>query len=500
MGLNLYGWLVAFTAGMGGFLFGYEIGIINQVFSMNPFKFFFNLQYVNPATGLIEATAESADITGWITFTFLIGAAAGAAVVSYPSNAIGRKWTIMLGGGAFLIGIAMETIAGNIATLYLGRCVAGAGVGLMSATVPLYISETAETEVRGRLIAIYQLMITIGIFIATCVNSLIIVYYGEDKGEAEWRLAFGLQFIPCVLMMTALIFLPFSPRWLIYMGRSVEGLAVIAKLRMKPEETESVQNEYKEIVRSVDEEREIGEGSWVQLFTDPAVRYRTFLGITLQFFQQWTGINIILYFGTELFAALGFSATMSIIGFPLINSAVNMVATLPGMWLIEKAGRRMLLIIGGFGMGVSLILVCIFGQIGANNNTLDTLGIGAIVFVLVFVVFFGATWGPVVWVYQSEIFPLRYRAKGTSAATVSNWVWNAVVSKIAPLILKGINYYTYIIWAGFCVAMALFTIFCVPETKGLTLEQIEVLFGGEEAGKKMEMGLTQPRDVERMGV
>lgn len=154
----------------------------------------------------------------------------------------------MLGGAAFLVGIAMETIAGNIATLYCGRIIAGVGVGLMSATVPLYISETADTSVRGRLIAIYQLMITIGIFIATCVNSLIIQYYGEGHGDAEWRLAFGLQFVPCALMMTSLLFLPFSPRWLIYMGRSVEGLSVISKLRGKPEESELVQNEYKEIV------------------------------------------------------------------------------------------------------------------------------------------------------------------------------------------------------------------------------------------------------------
>jgi len=494
MGFNIYGWLVAFTAGMGGFLFGYEIGIINQVFEMVPFNTFFGLQYYDE-TGTLADTTGKADISGWITFTFLIGAAFGAALVSYPCNSVGRKMTIMTGGALFLIGVAMETIAGNIATLYLGRFVAGTGVGFMSCVVPLYISETAESEVRGRLIAIYQFMITIGIFIATCVNSLIIVYYTDAKGDAEWRLAFGLQFIPCVAMMISLTFLPYSPRWLIYMGRSVEGLAVIAKLRGKPEESEAVQNEYKDIVRQVDEEREIGEGSWVQLFTDPVVRYRTFLGITLQFFQQWTGINIILYFGSSLYAALGFSPTMAIIGFPLINSAINMVSTIPGMWLVEKQGRRWLLIVGGFGMGISLITVCIFGQVGSDKHSLAQLGIGAIVFIEIFTVFFGSTWGPVVWVYQSEIFPLRYRAKGTSASTVSNWVWNAVVSKIAPLILKAINYYTYIVWGGFCVIMAIFTIFAVPETKGLTLEQIEVLFGGDDIGKKNQFELAEPSSV-----
>jgi MFS family permease len=233
---------------------------------MNPFKTFFGLQTYDAATDTYTDTSDNADITGWITFTFLIGAAAGACIVSYPSNAVGRKMTIMMGGFLFMIGVTMETIAGNIATLYAGRIIAGlgepqhsppmgcltiAGVGFMSATVPVYISETAETTVRGRLIAIYQFMITIGIFIATCVNSLIIVYYTDSQGDSEWRLAFGLQFIPCTLMMVALIFLPFSPRWLIYMGRSAEGLSVIAKLRSRPEESEVVQNEFKEIVRSV---------------------------------------------------------------------------------------------------------------------------------------------------------------------------------------------------------------------------------------------------------
>eukprot|EP01117_Protostelium_nocturnum_P014667 TRINITY_DN5602_c0_g1_i1.p1 TRINITY_DN5602_c0_g1~~TRINITY_DN5602_c0_g1_i1.p1 ORF type:complete len:475 (+),score=128.14 TRINITY_DN5602_c0_g1_i1:151-1575(+) len=472
---------------MGGFLFGYEIGIINQVFVMEPFETAFGLSSRN-AAGVLENTAEKADISGWITFTFLIGAAAGACFVAYPSNAIGRKMTIMLGGGFFLIGVAMETIAGNIATLYLGRIVAGVGVGVMSATVPLYISETSETSVRGRLIAAYQFMITIGIFVATCVNSLIIVYYGDQKGDAEWRLSFGLQFIPCVAMMVSLYFLPFSPRWLSYVGRNDEALGVIAKLRQLPAEHVDVKKEYTEIITAVEEEKSLGEGSWVQLFMDPKVRYRTFLGITLQFFQQWTGINIILYFGTELYEALHFSRQMSIIGFPLVNSAVNMVATVPGMWLVERAGRKFLMVAGGFGMAISLILVTVFGQVDVNR-----LGPGAITFIMVFTIFFASSWGPVVWVYQSEIFPLRYRAKGTAASTVSNWVWNAIVSKIAPLILAKINYYTYLIWGGFCIAMALFALFCVPETKGLTLEQIEVLFGNTPND---DLKIVRPSDVE----
>jgi MFS family permease len=219
--------------------------------------------------------------------------------VYYPSNLLGRKFTILIGGAAFMVGVAMETVAGNIATLYLGRVVAGAGVGFMSCCVPLYISETAKTSIRGRLIAVYQFMITIGIFIATCVNSLILKYYGDSAGDSEWRLAFGLQFVPCAFMMASLLFLPFSPRWLAYVDREEEALAVVAQLRGKPLDDDSVLAEYKEIIDGVHQEKEIGEGSWLQLFIDPAVRYRTVLAIALQFAQHWTGINVILFFGSK---------------------------------------------------------------------------------------------------------------------------------------------------------------------------------------------------------
>ncbi|PRP80965.1 hypothetical protein PROFUN_11079 [Planoprotostelium fungivorum] len=470
--VNLYTWLVSFTSGLGGFLFGYEIGIINQVFTMLPFKLFFGLITYDADSNTYHSSPDRADIEGWITFTFLIGAALGALIVSYPMNLFGRKRTIIGGGSIFLVSVIIQSLSTGRGLLYLGRLGAGIGVGIESATVPVYISETAETSIRGRLIGTYQLMITCGIFFATCVNSVIILAMGDDSGDLEWRMSFALQLIPCLLMMVSMSFMPLSPRWLIYRGRTSEALQVLIRLRGKDSGDDEVIREHQDMLDTVEQQKRYGETSWSQLFTDPYVRYRTFLGVSLQFFQQWTGINVILYFGAALFDALGFSPMLSTIGFPLINSLFTVLATLPGMYLIERWGRKKLLVWGGACMSVSLLLVTLFGHIGESQDKLDTLGIGAILFVFTFTLSFGSTWGPVVWVYQAEIFPFRYRAKATSISTVSNWVWNSIVSKSAPLLLSAFGFKSYLLWAGFCAVMAVFAHFCVPETKGLSLEEI----------------------------
>jgi len=467
--MKVYSWLIAFASGVGGFLFGYEIGIINQIFTMPNFTTTFGLDYYN-SQGQLSSTDDADDIQGWITFIFLIGCAVGAAIVSYPCDMIGRKRTIHEGSLFFIVGSILQTSAHNIGTLYAGRFIGGLGIGQMSAVVPLYISETAETEIRGRLISIYQFMITIGIFIASCANSIILTYV---TGEPEWRLAFGLQLIPAAFLVFIIAILPFSPRWLLYKGRTDQARTTLAKLREVPETDSKLQVEFDEINRSVEEDRAIGDAKWSELL-EPSVLYRCFLGVTLQFFQQWTGINVILYYGSSLFANMGFPAADSSIAFVLADNAINMLATLPGMWLVERTGRRSLLIWGGFVMAFAHYMVCMF--VGISDNVDKPAAWGAIIFVFVFIIAFAATWGPVVWVYQSEIFPLRVRAKGTSVSTVSNWTWNAIISKISPIILKDIDFYTYLIFGSFCVAMGIFAIFAVPETKGKSLEEIDEIF------------------------
>lgn len=306
--------------------------------------------------GTMVATPENADISGWVTFTFLIGCVIGAAGTSYLADSIGRRYSIFVGSVFFMTGGAMQTGASHIAVLYVGRIISGIGVGLISAVVPLYISETAKTNVRGRLISIYQLMITFGILVASAVNAVILT---TTSGDLEWRLALGMQMIPALVLWGLIIILPFSPRWLIDHNRDKEALKTLSRLRDSPVESNIIQTEYKAIKDNVEFEKQTGTAGWAELF-ERGIRNRLFIGVILQFFQQWTGINVILYYAVILFDSMGFSAANSSVTFVIVNAAINFLATFPGMWLVERIGRRMLMILGGVIMGVSHLLICLY--------------------------------------------------------------------------------------------------------------------------------------------
>ncbi|XP_055352827.1 proton myo-inositol cotransporter-like [Paramacrobiotus metropolitanus] len=467
---RIYNYLVAVASAMGGFLFGYEIGVIDQVLIMDSFGLEFGLKYNHSVNGTLVKTPNSADISGWITFTFLVGCVVGAALTSILADRIGRRYSIFVGSVLFMIGGAMQTGASHIAVLYVGRIISGMGVGLMSAVVPLYISETAKTDVRGTLISTYQLMITFGILIASCINAAIL---STLTGDVEWRLALGMQMVPAAILWGLIIILPFSPRWLVDRGREEEALQSLAKLRSAPADSEAVRTEFASIKESALHEKKIGSVTWLEL-CKAGIRNRVAIGVVLQCFQQWTGINVILYYAAELFKDMGFSSAHAGVTFVIANAAINFVATFPGMWLVERIGRKLLMIIGGFLMGGAHMLICLF--LGLSHET-PGLSWAAMVFVYVFTISFASTWGPVVWVYQSEIFPMRVRAKGTACCTMSNWIWNAIIAKITPIMLTSITFYTYIVFGSFGIIMAIFVWIFVPETKGKSLEDMDDIFG-----------------------
>ncbi|KAJ3078641.1 hypothetical protein HK102_004347 [Quaeritorhiza haematococci] len=468
---NLFNYIVAFAAALGGFLFGYEIGIIDQILGMEDFGLRFGLKEVNTTTLLIQKTKSEADIKGWVTSTFLMGCVLGAIIVSMMADGLGRKWSILIGGFMFAAGGLVQTLANAIAALYGGRVISGIGIGILSMVVPLYISETAPTEVRGRMIAVQQLMITIGIFIASCINSIILT---QLSGDIEWRLAMGMQVIPGSLLVLIIIFMPYSPRWLMSRQRETEAVQILAKLRAQDVNSATVQTEFHDIKAGIELEKQVGNADWPELLK-PGIINRVLIAFVLQTFQQWTGINVILYYAGDLFSRMGFGNANATVGFVIANSFINFISTFPGMYLIERVGRRKLLIWGGFGMGIAHFCVCLFTGLSKGGSVF--LAWLAVFSVYTFIVFFSSTWGPVVWVYQSEIFPLRIRAKGTGVATVANWSWNAVIAKVTPLIIEHIDFYTYTIFGSMGIAMAVFTILFVPETMGKSLEDMDEIFG-----------------------
>jgi len=498
-------------------LFGYEIGVISQVLSMISFGFKWNLleytlinstkydgkKCVNfNSTWAACHSAEYASNTGLTTFTFLAGCVVGAIVVSMLADWWGRKKCIISSGLGFLTGGALQSIANSTVMFYVGRCVSGIAIGILSMVVPLYISEAAPTEIRGRMIAIQQLMITIGIVIASIVNTVIILHYGSKSlDDSEWRLALSMQCIPALLLAVIMFFMPESPRWLAEKGRDEEALQVIARLRSSSTTDNEVVEEYKDILDGVQFERAVGNGSWSELFTK-GLRIRVFITVILQLFQQWTGINVILYYQSDLLRGMGLDPDQANIPFTIANNVVNCFATIPGMYLIEKLGRRSLLLYGGIMMGTAHFLVCLFINLA---HKFEAQGSGptsimyylAIFSVYIFLFAFGSSWGPIAWVYQSEIFPLRVRGKGTGLATLSNWTNNAVIALIVPMIQKALapnEQQMYLIFGTMGLVMASFVYFFVPETMGRSLEDMDDIFGAPEGMSRAEFELSKGKN------
>ncbi|KAJ3128483.1 hypothetical protein HK098_004378 [Nowakowskiella sp. JEL0407] len=485
---NIYKWLIAFAAGMGGLCFGYEQGVIGQVLPMSDFGHTFG--YFD-AKGNVPPGNENqaADLQAWITTAFTIGCFFGAMGSSRVADIISRRYAILVGATLFVIGGILQATSLVLAQLIVGRAISGISIGFASMTVPLYISEVSPTQIRGAMIAVYQLMITLGIFIATAVNSGVILAYRNT--QLEWKLALGIQVIPGAILGGLVMILPYSPRWLMMNKRDEEARVVLAKVIAEPE---LIEKEFNHIKDSVMLEEKIGQGSWAELF-GKGVRNRAIIGYLIQFFQQWTGVNVILYYGPTLFKGIGFPEEQTSIGLPLANTAFFVVGTLPGMYWIDRYGRKKLLIYGALVMAISHILVCIFvGQARVN----PALGWGAIIFVYTYIIGFAATWGPVAWVYQSEIFPLRVRARGTGLCTMSNWMWNAVVGNTALRFFEKnvLDYYAYLVYGVACIIMLVFVHFFVPETMNKSLEDMDEIFGKPDLPTEHNMEVALAKEVE----
>lgn len=517
MGSQTYGFLVAFAAAIGGLLFGYEIGVISQVLSMLSFGFKWNLLIWVPLNSTIYDSKkcvnfnstiaachgpEYAANTGLTTFTFLVGCAIGAIVVSMLADWWGRKKCIIASGLGFLTGGALQSVASSFGLFFFGRTVSGFAIGILSMVVPLYISEAAPTEIRGRMIAIQQLMITIGIVIASIVNTIIILNFGtKSLDDTEWRMALAMQCIPALLLAVIMFFMPESPRWLAEKGRDEEALEVIARLRSAPTSDTEVVDEYKEILDGVQFERSVGNGSWSELFTK-GLYNRVIITCIIQFFQQWTGINVILYYQSDLLRGMGLDPDQANIPFTIANNVVNCFATFPGMYLIEKLGRRSLLLYGGILMGTAHYLICLFINLAhqfenSGSGPVSLMYYLAIFSVYLFLFAFGSSWGPIAWVYQSEIFPLRVRGKGTGLATLSNWTNNAIIALIVPMIQTALDpnqQQMYLIFGTMGMLMATFVYFFVPETMGRSLEDMDEIFGAPEGMSRAEFELAKGKN------
>lgn len=372
----------------------------------------------------------------------------GALIGGDVAEIIGRKWTVIMGCGIYMLGVIIQMITGvvssttgNLAIIVIGRLVAGVGVGFESAIVILYMSEICPKKVRGALVAGYQFCITIGILLASCV-----VYATKEQTDTgSYRIPIAIQFAWGLILGGGLFFLPDSPRYYVKRGNIEAARAALCRLRGQPAESEYIQAEVAEIIANEEYERQLIPatswfGSWANCFKgglghQKSNLRRTILGTSLQMMQQWTGVNFIFYYSTPFLQSTGAISNSFLIS--LIFTLVNVCSTPISFFTVEKWGRRTILLWGALGMLICQFLVAIIGvTVGFNKTHVDAAGnsiannISAvnaqIAFIAIFIFFFASTWGPGAWIVIGEIFPLPVRARGVGLSTASNWLWNTV--------------------------------------------------------------------------
>lgn len=454
----------ALIASVGAFLFGLDIGYIAPILECASFK----RDVAHIPNWADKNSRIAAGTTGFMVGIFSIGCivASFPVVSSYFLDVWGRRNSITIGSLVFLVGCLLQANAHSIGLMYAGRAVTGCSIGLLSTVVPLYQAEMSPCSMRGALTALYQFMITLGIFVAAALDQLLV---DHDGG---WRVVIWMQLIPGCLILTAMPFLPRSPRWLVQQGRVDEARQTLDSLRGDYHGA----LELKEITREVDEMQKIGDPRWSELFVG-RVGLLVLVGASLQLLQQLVGMNAFMYFGPRIFGSLGLSPNK----FQTINNAVNCVSTLPALYLADRAGRRSLLIVGALGMslacGIMGVLGLIFIEYRDGRFELENGSVGVLLAICVFffVMSFACSWGPIVWTYCSEIFPLKYRARCVGVTTTMNWVGNYIIAQFAPMLLDSVGFSTFFIFMAFSL-ISLGVAWWLPETKGLMLEHVGQLF------------------------
>jgi len=436
-------YLAAAFAGLGGLLFGYDTGVISgaELFFKNDFAL---------STFALEVIVSGV----------LVGAAVGALGGGRLADIFGRRTLLIATALIFAVGAILCAAAASAGMLVGGRIIVGLAIGLSSSTVPVYISEVAPPGARGWTVSLFQLAITIGILLAYLVDYAFAPVQG-------WRWMFGVALVPAAIFGIGMLFLPESPRWLISRGRREESRAALTRIQGAA----GVEAEFQEIERSLAEDASAGErGNWHDLLS-PAIRPALIVGIGLAIFQQVTGINTVIYYAPMTIQSAGISSASGAILATAGIGLVNVIMTVVSMWLIDRAGRRPLLLTGIAGMIVSLsILGYIFHAPGRSG------GIGeiAVIALMVYVASFAISLGPIFWLLIAEIYPQRIRGGAEGIAAAANWVSNFFVSLTFLTLLQHLGAdRTFWLYGALAIAAWVFSYYLVPETKGRTLEEIE---------------------------
>jgi SP family galactose:H+ symporter-like MFS transporter len=438
---TLYITMIAAVAALGGLLFGFDTGIIAGA-----------MLFIVPDFHL--GPAEQGLVVSAVTFGALFGALVGGTF----SDTIGRRPTNIIAGISFIGGSVLSAIAPDVDVLIASRVIIGLAIGLTSVAAPMYIAELAPPRHRGRLVSLFQLAVTTGILVSYIVDRAL-------APEHAWRWMLGLAFIPGALLVLGMLPLPESPRWLLKRSGEEAARRVLSMLRPSDE----IENDVREIREDLEHNQPTG---WSELLL-PGLRPALLVGIGLAVFQQVTGINTIIYYAPQIFQTAGLDNATTALAATIGIGVLNVLSTLIAIWLVDRVGRKPLLLAGLLGMTLSLGALGVaqrFGStLGVNPHSLAPITVG---FIGLYIVCFAFSLGPVVWLMISEIFPNRARARASAISTSANWMANFLVSLSFPPLQEMMGPSLWFLYAAMGVAAFIFVAGYVPETKGKSLEEI----------------------------
>ncbi|KAK6076458.1 hypothetical protein SCUP234_07192 [Seiridium cupressi] len=478
---EVYNWRVYLLAGsacFGAMSFGWDSGVIGGVIEMPSFQSDY---------GLTGDKLAIANLKGNIVSVLQAGCFFGA-LAGFPiPDIIGRKWSLVFSSLLIMVGIIMQSAAmGHLEAMYIGRLISGFGVGCASVVNPIYVSENAPRAIRGLLTGLYQLFIVTGGMLAFWIN------YGaqlNQNGPSQYIVPLAVQGIPAVLLFCFMILSNESPRYLARKDKWEEARRVLQRVRQLPEGHPYLEDEIQEISDQLNYERQlVGDATlWVllkEMFAIPTNRKRALLSIFLMVWQQMTGTNAINTYAPTIFSQLGVSGTSNQLFSTGIYGIVKVVAcTAFLLFMADSLGRRRSLLVSSVGQSICMFYIGLYVRISppAANAPITPQGYVALVCIFIFAAFFQFGWGPACWIYVAEIPTQRLRPLNVALAAATQWLFNFVVARAVPNMIAtaGANGYgTYLIFGSFGVVMLVFVWFLVPETKGVSLEQMDALFGG----------------------
>ncbi len=466
-------YVIAIIAATGGLLFGFDTGVISGAIP------FFQKDF-----GIDNGMVEQ------ITSAGLLGAILGALFCGKLTDRLGRRKVILASAVIFAVGAVWSGIAADAWNLVLARLFLGVAIGVSSFAVPLYIAEISPTKVRGTLVSMFQLMVTIGVL----VSYLSDLYFADESDMTCWRPMFYVGVIPACILLIGMFFMPETPRWLMSQGRHDESIRILNRIEGEAQAKISFRQMQEEIKRS-----EAEKSGWRELL-QPWLRTPLIICIGIMFFQQFVGINTVIYYSPKIFLMAGFDGTVAAIWASVGVGLVNVIFTVVSVYFVDRLGRRKLYFIGLSGIVVSLLLL---GLCFVYVNQLgDSVKWVAILLIFCYVAFFAISIGPLGWLIISEIFPLKLRGLGASLGSLSVWLFNSIVSFtffkiVKALTIPGKEILTegedlgnpagaFWFYGGIAFLALIWGYFYVAETKGVSLEQIECFWRKRESPRKLK--------------